>query len=486
MAAIGAISADACLDGILVGIIIGLGLYNVALFAFIRERGYLYFALYSLCAGLYILSVSERLRYLLWPSFPRWDSIFSWFLVLLTMVLFVRFTQVFLNTAENLPWGHRLLSGLAVFLCAGPLLGAPLVGLEWRQAGMTWNTVLALTIFVSVVVLGWIFWRRGFAPARAYLAGNSFFCFGTCLYGLGILGLVPALSWLRTLAMMGIVFQAVFFSLGIADRMARLRRRLAEEELERVRFEQHLVAEKNKELAQRVEASTAALRQEKEETERLLYNILPRPVASELRNFGRTTPRRHDDVSILFADLEDFTVTVATIPPRKLVDELNTIFSAFDDIVERHGLEKIKTIGDCHLAVAGLPHPKPDHALACVQCALDMTAFIEHRNTDSPFKWRIRIGVHTGVVVAGVVGKRKFTYDIWGDAVNIAARVQNAAEPGRVNLSAYTYDLVRRDFEGEYRGKIQIKGKGRIDMYHVLKPKSAGAQKGNTAPQGEA
>lgn len=477
----GAIVADACLDGILVGIIVGLGLYNLALFIFVREHGYLYFALYSLSAGLYILSVSERLGCLLWPLHPRWDSLFSWLLVPTTVALFIRFSQQFLSTAENLPWAHRWLQLMIILLCAGPFIGAPIIGLELRRAGFVWNTLISLAVLLSTLILGLICLSRGFRPARAYLAGNSFFCVGVCLYCLGILGLVPWHWWLRNAAVLGIVFQVVFFSLGIADRMARLRRRLAEEEIERIRFQQELVDANNRELAERVESRTAELRREKEETERLLYNILPRPVAAELRTTGGSTPRRHDEVSILFADLADFTVTVGTIPPQKLVDELNAIFSAFDDIGARHGLEKIKTIGDAYLAVAGLPEPMADHAVACVRCALEMTAFIEARNRQSALKWPMRIGIHSGVVVAGVVGKRKFTYDIWGDAVNIAARVQNAAEPGRVNLSAYAYDLVRHDFRCRYRGKIDIKGKGRIDMYHVLAP--AGIPAGIADPE---
>lgn len=483
MATIGAIVADACWDGILVGIIVGLGLYNLALFVFVREHGYLYFALYSLCAGLYILSVGERLSCLLWPFHPRWDSLFSWLLVLATVALFARFTQQFLSSAENLPWGHRWLQLMMVLLCAGPFIGAPFIGLELRRAGFVWNTITSLAIFTSTIVMGVICLLRGFRPARAYLAGNSFFCAGACLYSLGILGFIPWHPWLRNIAVIGIVFQVMFFSLGIADRMARLRRRLAEEEIERVRFQQELVEANNRELAQRVEARTAELRGEKEETERLLYNILPRAVAAELRATGRNTPRRHEEVSILFTDLVDFTVTVGTIPPQKLVSELNVIFSAFDDIVARHALEKIKTIGDAYLAVAGLPAPMPHHAAACVRCALEMAAFIEARNRHSALKWPMRIGIHSGGVVSGVVGKRKFTYDIWGDAVNIAARIENAAEPGRINLSAYAYDLVRHDFDCQYRGKIEIKGKGRIDMYHVLGPAgSAAAGPGKGVP----
>ena len=153
---------------------------------------------------------------------------------------------------------------------------------------------------------------------------------------------------------------------------------------------------------------------------------------------------------------------------RKLVDELNRIFSAFDTIVETHGIEKIKTIGDAYLAAGGLPHDRTDHATACVTAAMAMLAFIDAENRENAIKWRMRVGVHSGAVVAGVVGRRKFTYDIWGDTVNIAARLENAAEAGRINVSAYTYDLIRQDIACAYRGKIAVKGKGKIDMYYVV------------------
>jgi class 3 adenylate cyclase len=474
-------------DGLLTGLVLSLASYNLVLFVFIRDRTHLLFALYGILAALYALSVQEYLSELIWPSWPRWDSIFSWILVMVTVQVFVRFTQRFLNTAETIPGGHRWLNLLMGLLVVGPFLGAPVVGLDWRREGFLWNTSLALIVFVSVIVLARICQHRGYAPARAYLAGNTFFCVGGFCYGLSVLDLVPGRIWLRDLAQVGIAFQVGFFSLGIADRVARLRRRLARQEIEKARFEQELVAAQNRELELRVARRTAELQRKQEETERLLYNILPREVARELRRYGQTTPCRHDEVSILFGDFVGFTVTVGTIPPQKLVGELNAIFGAFDDIVEHHGLEKIKTIGDAYQAVAGLPQARSDHAGACVRAALEMAAFVEVRNQASAIKWRIRLGIHSGTVVAGVVGKRKFAYDIWGDAVNIAARMEAAAHAGRVNLSAYTYDLVREHFECEYRGKIEVKGKGRIDMYHVIGEYGSGRPKapGLAGPGGD-
>ncbi len=467
-------------DGLLTGLILSLATYNLALFIYIHDRTHLIFALYGILAALYALSVKDYFLVLFWPAWPRWDSIFSWILVMVTLQVFIGFTQRFLCTAENVPRGHRWLSLLAVLLVVGPMLGAPIIGLGWRQQAIIWNTSLALIVFVTVIVLASICHRRGYGPARAYLAGHTLFCIGGFCYGLSVLELVPGQVWLSDMAQVGIVFQVAFFSLGIADRIARLKRHLAEKEVEKVRFEQELVNAKNRELEQRVAVRTAELQQKQEETERLLYNILPREVARELRLHGQTTPRRHEEVSILFADFVGFTVIVGTIPPKKLLDELNSIFGAFDDIVVRHGLEKIKTIGDAYQAVAGLPQWRPDHAVVSVCAALEMISFIEARNRNSAIKWRIRIGIHSGTVVAGVVGKRKFTYDIWGDAVNIAARMETAAQPGRVNISAYTYDLVRGHFHCDYRGKIEVKGKGSIDMYHVGSSNSGPASRPRT------
>jgi class 3 adenylate cyclase len=158
------------------------------------------------------------------------------------------------------------------------------------------------------------------------------------------------------------------------------------------------------------------------------------------------------------------------MPADRMVEELNQIFAAFDDITHEMGVEKIKTIGDAYMAAAGLFDDAPDHAQRCVEAGLRMIAFMERRNAEAAFKWHLRIGVHSGPVVSGVVGKRKYAYDIWGDAVNIASRMESAGESGRVNVSAYTFDLIRESFKCTYRGKITAKGKGEIDMYFVDGP----------------
>ncbi|MBX2930538.1 MAG: tetratricopeptide repeat protein [Chitinophagaceae bacterium] len=208
------------------------------------------------------------------------------------------------------------------------------------------------------------------------------------------------------------------------------------------------------------------LDKEKKKSENLLLNILPTEVAEELKEKGSADAKQFDEVSVLFTDFVHFTQTSEQLSPQQLVQELNECFTAFDNIIEQNGLEKIKTIGDAYLAVCGLPNENEQHAKKTVQAALEIRDFIAKRKqTEKTFD--IRIGIHSGSVVAGIVGVKKFAYDIWGDTVNTAARMESSGEAGKINISAKTYQLIKDDFEFEYRGKIDAKGKGEIDMYFV-------------------
>ncbi|MEZ4403684.1 MAG: adenylate/guanylate cyclase domain-containing protein [Kofleriaceae bacterium] len=205
---------------------------------------------------------------------------------------------------------------------------------------------------------------------------------------------------------------------------------------------------------------TSELEAEKQTTDRLLLNVLPGPIATRLKQGEGVIVDRFDDVSVLFADIVGFTAMSARTSPEALVAMLDDLFTRFDALADRHGLEKIKTIGDAYMVVAGVPEPTPDHAQRMARMGLDMLATLAAYAATRGIDLDIRIGIHSGPVVAGVIGRNKFIYDLWGDTVNTASRMESHGEPGRVHLSAATAAALGPGFECEARGELDIKGKG--------------------------
>lgn len=213
------------------------------------------------------------------------------------------------------------------------------------------------------------------------------------------------------------------------------------------------------------------IQEQRERAESLLLNILPFQTAEELKEKGRATPRYYEKVSILFTDFKGFTAIAEKLTPHELVEELNHCFVAFDMIMDKYNLEKIKTIGDSYMCAGGIPTIMEDNPIDVVMAALEIRDFMERLKVEKAAKgkefWELRIGIHTGPVIAGVVGKNKFAYDIWGDAVNTASRMETSGVVGQVNVSGETYELIKDRFQCTYRGKIKAKNKGEVDMYIV-------------------
>lgn len=220
------------------------------------------------------------------------------------------------------------------------------------------------------------------------------------------------------------------------------------------------------------------LNRQKKEIENLLLNILPEEVAHELQEKGQATPRHYENVSVMFTDFKGFTIIADNMSPQELVQELSACFIAFDAIMEKYNLEKIKTIGDSYMCAGGIPTPSENHVYNIVKAALEIQVFIKDYNRRRVERglasWEARIGIHVGPLVAGVVGKKKYAYDIWGSTVNIASRMESNGMPGKVNISSATYQLIRDRFECSYRGKHEAKNLGQIDMYFVDREKEGG------------
>jgi len=214
----------------------------------------------------------------------------------------------------------------------------------------------------------------------------------------------------------------------------------------------------------------ANVEREKERSDNLLLNILPAEVAEELKAKGTADAKHFDNVTVLFTDFKSFTTVSEQLSPQELVNELHACFKAFDEICGKYSIEKIKTIGDAYLAVCGLPLADEKHAENVVHAALEIREFMTHRSKELGAKtFEIRIGINSGSVVAGIVGVKKFAYDIWGDTVNTAARMEQNSEAGKINISETTYALVKNQFTCEFRGEIDAKNKGKLTMYFVEK-----------------
>jgi guanylate cyclase len=216
----------------------------------------------------------------------------------------------------------------------------------------------------------------------------------------------------------------------------------------------------------------AALRLEQAKAESLLLNILPRSIADRLKAETQPIADQIESASILFADVVDFTPWSERRAPAEVVGFLDHLFSHFDELAERHGLEKIKTIGDCYMVAAGVPTPRPDHARALALMALDMLEAMRADGRVGHLGLELRVGINSGPVVAGVIGRKRFLYDLWGDAVNTASRMESHGAPGRIQITRATYELLADEFECEPQGTITVKGKGEIETWYLIRPRS--------------
>jgi len=228
---------------------------------------------------------------------------------------------------------------------------------------------------------------------------------------------------------------------------------------------------KLKDAEQEIFKQKEELENEKKKTDSLLLNILPSETADELKKLGKSTARYYELATVMFTDFKGFTLVAQEMTPEKLVQQLHSYFSLFDDIIENHNIEKIKTIGDAYMCAGGVPIRSKSNPIDVILAALEINEYLRLENirkqeAGEPF-WELRIGIHTGAVIAGVVGKKKFAYDIWGDTVNTTSRIESCGESGKVNISGATYEYVKDYFDCEYRGKVNAKHKGMIDMYFV-------------------
>ena len=471
---------DRILQGVFYGVMLFLVVYNFGLWLVTREPSYVYYVIMELGFTVAWSVIFGSSFEFLWPQHPWWDYRALWAATITGGFGIAQFLRYYLDVRNYSPRVDTFLKWCAYYNVATlPLVAILPMRFDVIGPLLVYSGPLGAAVILGVIIQALV---RRHPLAPNLLLAMLCLCIGLVVYFGTELDFFPTTEITIHAAQIGSMLAGVVLSLGLGLRMQNLRAQLADRQLqeERVRGahereKRELIEEQNRTLEGKVVERTTELTVAREKSDALLSNILPQAIIEELRATGETEPRRHEEASILFTDFSGFTQAVATMPPRRLVQELNEIFRGFDDIVAGYGLEKIKTIGDAYMAAGGLPVAAEDHAVRCVRAAMALARFIEARNASSAMKWGLRVGVHSGAVVAGIVGKNKYAYDVWGDTVNIASRLESSGEVNRVNISAYTFELVRDHFECEYRGKIAAKGKGDIDMYFVLRERMAEA-----------
>ena len=424
----------------------------------------------------------------LFPNFTGMPEVLKQFhtiqphLITITVLLFI---HDFLRLEERYPFWSKVLRAdvIAVILMMLIIhinfdIGANLI---------VFNT-LPFVIIVFVVAIK--SFRDRFPGASYLLIGHIFWFIGAIGAMLGQVH--PQIKEIEFFQNHSIFFgsgiEMIMFSLALANTINYLRKENEEKQekiILQLKENAQLQDTVNRELEAKVSLRTKEifnqkeeineqklnLEKEKERSEGLLLNILPQEVADELKLTGKATPKFHKMVSILFVDITKFSNMVKHTKAANLVEDLDYIFSAFDEIVEKYKLEKIKTIGDAYMCVCGLTDEVKNHALNCVLAANEMIEFMKEwrktKVTKNEDELNLRAGIHSGAVTAGVVGKIKFQFDIWGDAVNLAARMESSSETSLINISEATQQLIKEDFKCEYRGKFPVKNMGEVDMYFV-------------------
>jgi class 3 adenylate cyclase len=423
------------------GVMLVFCLVSIFMFISFKEREFIYFGILMLSFVMYYLSayglidtyagISNRSGILSIPNFIMGFINFS-------MALFVvKYTQL----KKQLPKYTLFYIWFTVFTIASAFIIRTGHFTE-QQISSIRNIILILWMVLTMVPVIILSFRKD-KTAKILLFSMLTLFFGALLVTLTQLQVVPQNKiTLNAMQFGSIIFSGMLFY-GLFNKINGI---------------------KNERLA--VEIA-------KQKSDELLFNILPADIAEELKNNGVAEARSFENVSVLFTDFKGFTETSEKLSPVELVRELNIIFSAFDEICATYHIEKIKTIGDAYMAAAGLSYSTNTFAKEAVLAALDMAQFVDERfkklSKNKKLGFQMRVGIHSGPVVAGIVGTQKFQYDIWGDSVNTAARMESQGEIGRVNISQTTYEILKdeTDLVFEYRGKISAKGKGEIDMYFV-------------------
>lgn len=462
--------------GIYFGILFFAFFYNFFLYLSLRERMYLYYCMYVLFATGFYGGIQGFVFRYIWPNFPDLNPYLPILICLMNLFVFL-FTLRFLNikkTQKLVFYGGWFF--VSLYLLAGII---NLLGRYDITVIMTQMLSVFMSIYYIYVVVMAI--RQKIPNARYFAIAWVQFILLLVVYILTDNGALPANNFTVHSLFIGNALEVLLLSFALGSRINFLKEDNEKKQLRiisQLEENDRLQRSVNEELEQKVKERTAEVVEQKNEavkqknrSEKLLLNILPKETAEELKSTGKAEAKLYENVTVLFADMANFTEKSKLLKPQELVAEVNEIFTEFDHIINKYGIEKIKTIGDSYMVASGLPTPNKDHALIMIKAALDMQGYIQKRKTKfealGKDSFEIRIGIHSGSAVAGVVGFKKFAFDIWGSTVNLASRMEKNGEINKINISRQTYDLVKNNFMCSYRGQIDAKGIGAIEMYFI-------------------
>jgi adenylate cyclase len=454
------------------GCFVMLLLYHIVYLFLTKDLVYLYFSLFVFAVSFPFLTLVTDLF-----DAPKYNALLFFSVSGMFSAFYFQLTRKLLGLKELLPKWDKI---LRVFIVAKALLVA-LYSIFYIVSG---DIFVILSVYIpSILVELSVMVLLAVALLKTKDRISLFFVIGSSLAWLAMLiavmsaddlnSLTPQLSPIKyATPAIGFVLESLVFAMVLSyrARMNEIDKKKAQNALiDQLQENKKIQEIANKELELKVKERTKDIKVEQQKAENLLLNVLPKSVVQEMKEHGKSVPKKFDNVTVLFADFVGFTAISSSISPEDLVEQLNFFFAEFDAIMKRHGLEKIKTIGDAYLAVSGLPVSSVNHAEKAVQAAKDLMDFLDKLRKQNPvyLPWQMRIGVHSGDVVAGVIGDYKFAYDIWGDTVNVASRLETNSRSGKINISGTTYELVKDKFECQARGEINVKNRGKVPMYFV-------------------
>jgi class 3 adenylate cyclase len=456
--------------GLFSGALIIMVIYNLFLFFGIKDYSYLAYSLFIIVNLLLMNAYSGHNFKLFLGNYPRAAALSIPLLMALTPFTVSLYSLTFLGP-KNIKHSIRvsLYSVLVISLAL-----VVLVFILPIRATTTMSGILIIVTLIIAILAGLSSWIEGYIDAKYYVMAWSLLIVSGLITAFRNFGFLDYNYFTVHGARFATVIEVALLSFSLTSKYTRIQRE-KEDAQNRIIVMQRKA---NIVLEQKVEERTKELQIEREKSEKLLLNVLPLEIANELKEKGKSIPKSYKLTSILFVDIKNFTSFVEELMPNQIIEILNQMFYAFDEICRRNNLEKIKTLGDGYMAVGGLPKKNQTNPKDAVRSGLEMQKWVRdwnetHNSYNTKNKiWEIRVGINTGEVIAGVIGKHKFAYDIWGDAVNLASRMESSGEVGKVSISSNTYNYIKDTFECVYQGKVAVKNKGKVDIYQVVAEKN--------------